>query len=107
MAFYQKKKKPRPLTKEEQAYVDEKLNAYKKFFKPLKGEIVYKRDDCSQEVVFTARYDTEDDIKHAGEEAVARMNELDSGKHWSLMSWRVLSKSTLDDVDERRESTEG
>ena len=106
MAYYQKKKKPRPLTKEEQAYVDEKLNVYKKFFKPLKGEFIYKRDDCSQDVVFTARYDTEDDIKRAGEEMVAKMNELDPEKHWSLVSWRVLSKSALDDAGERKEDSE-
>jgi len=101
MAF-QKKKKPPVLSKEEQAYVQEKLNVYKKFFKPLKGEFVYKRDDCSQEVVATARYYTEEDIKKDAEDTVARMNELDKGKHWSLLSWRVISKSTGDDEEKEK-----
>ena len=98
MAF-QKRKKPPVLSKEEQAYVQEKLNAYKKFFKPLKGEFIYKRDDCPQEVVATARYYTEDDIKKDAEETVARMNKLDKGKHWSLLSWRVVSKSTIEEAE--------
>lgn len=98
MAF-QKRKKPPVLSKEEQAYVQERLNAYKKFFKPLKGEFIYKRDDCPQEVVATARYYTEDDIKKDAEETVARMNELDKGKHWSLLSWRVVSKSAIEEAE--------
>ena len=101
MAF-QKKKKPPVLSKEEQAYVQEKLNAYKKFFKPLKGEFIYKRDDCPQEVVATARYYTEEDIKKDAEDTVARMNGLDKGKHWSLLGWRVISKSTSDDEEKEK-----
>lgn len=98
MAF-QKKKKPPILSKEEQAYVQEKLNAYKKFFKPLKGEFIYKRDGCSQEVVAIARYYTEEDIKKDAEDTVERMNELDKEKHWSLVSWRVVSKSTIEEAE--------
>lgn len=105
MAF-QKKKKPRPLTKEEQAFVEEKLNAYKKFFKPLKGEFIYKRDGSSQEVVATARYYTEEDIKKDAEATVARMNELDKGKHWSLVSWRTVSKSTIEETEAEEKSNE-
>lgn len=98
MAF-QKKKKPPVLSKEEQAYVQEKLNAYKKFFKPLKGEFIYKRDGSSQEVVATARYYTEEDIKKDAEDTVERMNKLDKEKHWSLVSWRVVSKSTIEEAE--------
>ena len=98
MAF-QKKKKPPILSKEERAYIQEKLNIYKKFFKPLKGEFIYKRDGSSQEVVSIARYYTEDDIKKDAEDTIARMNELDKGKHWSLLSWRIISKSTNDDEE--------
>lgn len=101
MAF-QKRKKPPVLSKEEQAYVQEKLNAYKKFYKPLKGEFIYKRDGSSQEVVSIARYYTEDDIKKDAEDTIARMNELDKGKHWSLLSWRVVSKSASDDEEKEK-----
>lgn len=105
MMAFQKKKKPPILSKEEQAYVQEKLNAYKKFYKPLKGEFIYKRDGSSQEVVSIARYYTEDDIKKDAEDTVARMNELDKGKHWSLLSWRIVSKSTVEEaeVEEKRD----
>ena len=96
MAF-QRKKKPPVLSKEEQAYVQEKLNVYKKFFKPLKGEFIYKRDGSSQEVVATARYHTEEDLKKDAEDTVTRMNQLDKENHWSLLSWRVVSKSSSDD----------
>lgn len=103
MAFKSKRKKPPVLSKEEQAYVQEKLNAYKKFFKPLKGEFIYKVEGSKQEVVATARYCTEDDIRKDAEETVARMNELSSkkdvGKHWILVSWRVVSKSESPDDD--------
>ena len=96
---FQKRKKPPVLSKEEQAYVQEKLNDYKKFFKPFKGEFIYKRDDCSQEVVATARYYTEENIKKDAEDMVERMNKLDKDKHWSLVSWRVVSKSTIEEVE--------
>jgi hypothetical protein len=82
--------------------VQEKLNAYKKFFKPLKGEFIYKRDGSSQEIVATARYYTEEDIKKDAEDTVARMNKLDKEKHWSLVSWRVVSKSTFEEAEENK-----
>lgn len=91
------KKKPKPLSREEQVYVQEKLNAYKKFFKPLKGEIIYKVEGSSQEVVATARYYTEDDIKKDAEEIVARMNELSKGeKKWVLVSAKSIGREELD-----------
>lgn len=96
---FQKKKKPPVLSKEEQAYVQEKLNAYKKFFKSLKGEFIYKQDGCSQEVVATARYYTEEDIRKDAEDTIANMNKLDKEKHWSLVSWRVVSKSTIEEAE--------
>ena len=98
MAF-KKRKKPLVLSKEEQAHVQERLNACKKFFKPLKGEFIYKRDGGLQEVVATARYYTEDDIKKDAEETVARMNSLGKGKHWSLVSWRIVSKTTIEEAE--------
>lgn len=105
MAFQKKSKKAPVLSKEEQAYVQEKLNAYKKFFKPLKGEFIYKRDDCNQEVVATARYYTEEEIKKDAEDTVARMNTLDPEKHWSLISWRVVSKDSQDEEEPQHENT--
>ena len=108
MMAFQKKKKPPVLSKEEQAYVQEKLNAYKKFYKPLKGEFIYKRNGSSQEVVATARYYTKEDIKKDAEATVARMNEHDKGKHWSLVSWRTVSKSTVEEakVEEKRDEND-
>lgn len=106
MAF-KKKKKPPVLSREDQESIKERLEATKRFFKPLKGEFIYKKDGSKQEVVETARYYKEEDIKKDAEETVARMNALDNGKHWILVSWRVVSKpgdvsgieETLDESD--------
>lgn len=110
MAFKAKRKKPPVLSKEDRAYVQEKLNVYKKFFKPLKGEFIYKVEGSKQEVVATARYYTEADIKKDAEETVARMNGLsrkkDDGRHWILVSWRVIGKSeSPDDDTQAKENT--
>ena len=92
------KKKPKPLSKEEQAFVQEKLNAYKKFFKPLKGEIIYKVEGSSQEVVATARYYTEYDVKKDAEDIVACMNALSKGsKRWVLVNAKVIGKDEAED----------
>jgi len=96
MAYVQKKKPP-ILSKEEQSYIQEKLNSYKKFFKPLKGEIVYKREDISQECVLTARYYTEEDLQKDAKDIVDKMNAIDIGKKWILISAKVIGKETIDD----------
>ena len=103
MAF-QKKKKPRPLTKAEQAWVDEKLNVYKKWYKPLKGQFVYKRDGCTQEVVFNARYNTEEELKLDAESTVAKMNELDKGNHWTLLRCEIVGRDKLEEEPNEEES---
>ena len=102
MAF-QKKKKPRPLTKAEQAWIEEKLNASKKWHKPLKGKFVYKRDGSTQEVVCTARYNTEEELRADAESAVARMNELDKGKHWTLLSCEIVGRDKPEEVTNEEE----
>ena len=102
MAF-QKKKKPRPLTKAEQAWIEEKLNASKKWHKPLKGRFVYKRDGSTQEVVCTARYNTEEELKADAESAVARMNELDKNHHWTLLSCEIVGRDKPEEVTNEEE----
>jgi len=89
MAF-KKKKKPPVLSKEDQEEIRERLNASKRFFKPLRGEIIYKRDGSSQDVVATARYYTEEDIEADAKRIVDSLNSINNGKHWSVISWRVL-----------------
>ena len=76
-----KPKKPVVLSPEERAYVQKKLEDYKnKFFKPIKGEFIYKIEGFPEEIAATARYFTEEDLKNDAEETVARMNAKDK-KH--------------------------
>lgn len=87
---FKKKKKPPVLSKADQEEIRTRLDASKRFFKPLRGEIIYKRDGSMQDVVATARYYTEEDIKIDAESIVSKLNSLNNGKHWSIISWRVL-----------------
>ena len=103
MAFQKKKKKPRPLTKAEQAWIDEKLNVYKKWYKPLKGQFIYKRDGCTQEVVFNARYNTEEELKLDAESTVARMNALDKNHSWILLRYEIIGKAKLEELSDEEE----
>ena len=98
-----KPKKPVVLSPEERAYVQKKLEDYKKFFKPIKGEFIYKIEDYPQEVVATARYYTEEDIKKDAENTIARMNANDKEHRWTLVSWRVVNKFEYDDGENNDE----
>lgn len=103
MAF-QKKKKPKKIwTKQEQDWINEKLNASKRWHKPLKGKFVYKRDGSTQEVVCTARYNTEEELKADAESAVARMNELDKNHHWTLLSCEIVGRDKPEEVTNEEE----
>lgn len=76
---YKQKKRKIPLSAEEKAYIQMKLEEYKtKFFKPIKGEVVYKRKGHTQEIVATARYKTEDELKQDAKHIVESMNEHDT-----------------------------
>lgn len=105
MAF-KKKKKPPVLSKADQEEIKTRLNASKRFFKPLRGEIIYKRDGAEQDVVATARYYTEDDIEKDAETIVEKLNSLNNGKHWSVISWRVLGNDQLTNENQEENNEE-
>ena len=100
MGFQKKKPKKKIWTKQEQDWINEKLNVYKKWHRPLKGRFVGRRDDISQEVVYTARYNTEDELKIDAERTIAHLNEMDQNGHWSLVSYEVISRDKAEDIDE-------
>ena len=93
------KKKQIVLSKEEQDYVKMKLEESKKLFKPLKGEIVIKRDDCSQPWSLTARYFTEDDLEKDAKDIVARLDRLDESHHWKVISTKIIRRIVVDEED--------
>ena len=102
MAWNQKKK-PVELSAAEKEYVRRKLEEYKtKFFKPIKGEIIYKIKGSKQEVVETARYKTEDEIAEDAKKIVERMNSNDKEKrHWVLVSAKAVGiYEQRDEADE-------
>ena len=94
---YQKKKKFHVETPEERAWIEEKLNVYKKWNKPYKGEIVYKREGSNQEVVRTARYFTYDELNADAKSIVETMTKLDNGKKWILVSAKIVGQSIDDE----------
>lgn len=101
MAFYKKKKKPPVLSREEREDIQRRLEAQKKWFKPLRGKIVYKREGSTQEVIDTARYHTEEDLRKEAQTIIDLMNRLDASKKWVLVGCE-----TIGSVAEIAESTE-
>lgn len=94
---YQKKKKFHVETPEERAWIEEKLNVYKKWNKPYKGEIVYKREGSNQEVVSTAMYSTYDELNADAKSIIEAMTKLDNGKKWILVSVKIVGQSIDDE----------
>ena len=94
---YQKKKKFHVETPEERAWIEEKLNVYKKWNKPYKGEIVYKREGSNQEVVSTAMYSTYDELNANAKSIIEAMTKLDNGKKWILVSAKIVGQSIDDE----------
>ena len=94
---YQKEKKFHIETPEERAWIEEKLNVYKKWNKPYKGEIVYKREGSSQEVVRTAKYCTYDELNADAKSIVETMTKLDNEKKWILVSAKIVGQSIDDE----------
>ena len=97
---YQKKKKFHVETPEERAWIEEKLNVYKKWNKPYKGEIVYKREGSNQEVVSTAMYSTYDELNADAKSIIEAMTKLDNGKKWILVSAKIVGQSIDDEEKE-------
>ena len=100
MGFQKRKLKKKIWTKQELDWVNEKLNVYKKWHRPLKGRFVGKRDDLPQEVVYTARYNTEDELKTDAERTIAHLNEVDQSGHWTLVTCEIISRDKAEDIDE-------
>ena len=94
---YQKKKKFQVETTEERAWIEEKLNVYKKWNKPYKGEIVYKREGSNQGVVSTAMYSTYDELNADAKSIIEAMTKLDNGKKWILVSAKIVGQSIDDE----------
>ncbi len=102
MAF-QKKKPKKIWTKQEQDWINEKLNASKRWHKPLKGQFIFKRDGSTQEVVFTARYNTSEELKTCAETVVEEMNSLDKSGHWTLVKYEIVGQDKQEDDDSRED----
>ena len=94
---YQKKKKFHVETPEERAWIEKKLNVYKKWNKPYKGQIVYKREGSNQEVVSTAMYSTYDELNADAKSIIEAMTKLDNGKKWILVSAKIVGQSIDDE----------
>ena len=94
---YQKKKKFHIETPEERAWIEDKLNVYKKWNKPYKGEIVYKREGSSQEVVSTAKYSTYDELNADAANIIDELTKLNNGKKWILVSAKIVGQSIDDE----------
>lgn len=101
MAWKKAKKKAPILSKKEQEYVKMKLEEdRKKFYRPVKGKITYRRIGSSQECIEVGRYSTEDGLNKRANEIIDAMNSMKNGKTWKIVSVEVLSKTTLDENDE-------
>lgn len=100
MAFYKKKKKAPVLSNADREDIQRRLEAQKKLVKTLKGQIVYKREGSLQEVVDTARYYTEEDLKKEAQAIIDRMNSLDKSKKWMLVNYEIIGRVVEEAEDE-------
>lgn len=102
MAFWKnKQKKPIELSAEEKEHLKKALEIYKKFFKPLKGEIIVKKDGCDQPWVMTARYFTEDDMKKDAKKIVQALDSASGKKCWKISSAKIVQK-----IDEKNNDSD-
>lgn len=97
MAYTKKKKKYHIETPEERAWIEEKANAYKKWYKPYKGEIVYTYEGASQLFVRYAKYSTNDELNVDAQRLVDEMNALDKSKKWRIVSAKLIGQ-TIDEM---------
>lgn len=96
MAYAKKKKKFHIETPQERVWIEEKLNAYKKWNKPYKGEIVYKREGSSQEYIRRSTYTTYDELNADAKKLIEDMEAIDDRK-WILVSTKIIGQSIDDD----------
>lgn len=97
---YSKKKKKTIWTKQDQDWVDKMLNASKKWHRPYKGEIVFIREDCPQEFMIKAKYNTKEELEKDAAETVAYMNSIDKEKTWTLISAKLVGQTVDDTIDD-------
>lgn len=97
MAYTKKQKKFHYETPAERAWIEEKLNVYKKWNKAYKGEIVYKNDRSPQEFVWRAKYNTYDELNADAQSIIERMTKLDSTTKWSIVSAKIIGQSIDDE----------
>lgn len=50
--------------------------------------------------MYTARYNTEDELKTDAERTIAHLNEMDQSGHWSLVKCEIISRDKAEDIDE-------
>ena len=91
------KKKPKPLSREEQVYVQKKLDEYKTMFaKPIKGEIVLKSKTSGQEWVVHARYNDEKAIEADAQSLVASINSINNSNVWIISHFGSIGQAIED-----------
>ncbi len=95
---YNKTKKTKIWTKQDQEWVDKMLSASKNWDKLYKGEIVFKRAGCQQEFVIRAKYNAKSELEKDAEDTIACMNSIDKGRTWTLVSATLVGQS-IDDSD--------
>ena len=93
---YTKKKKTHIETPAERAWIEEKLNASRRWVKPYKGEIVYECIGCSQQFVRRARYSTYEELEADAKSIVESMKKLDRSREWKIVSAKIVGQ-TVDD----------
>ena len=97
MTYTKKKKKFHTETPEERAWIDSKLNAYKKWNKAYKGEVIYKREGCSQMFVRRSKYNSREELEADAKAIVDEMSALDAKHRWSLVSAKLVGQSADDE----------
>ena len=102
MAYKDTKKKKYALTFEDKAYLQEKLNAHKKWDKPYKGEIVLAFDGCPQEFVFKARYSTNEELASDAKARAESLSALDKSKKWKVVSAKLIGQAIDDEEKEQQ-----
>lgn len=97
MAYTKTKKKFHIETPAERAWIEEKLNVYKKWNKAYKGEIIYKNNKSPQLFVWRAKYNTYDELNADAQSIIERMTKLDSSRTWIIVSAKIIGQSVDDE----------
>ena len=96
MAF--KMKKHKPLSYEEQQFVKRLLEDSKKWSKRCKGEIICKSHKSGQELVYVAKYFSQEDLEKDAQSLLELLNS--SNGNWALSSAKLIGKDIEEDMPE-------